>query len=341
MRRQAAVCVAIGVLLACGTASSLELSIAALAYQDETGSSFSVPVRPEVDLLRALSVRTSPDIIILSPARNAVDGPVRTFLDAARLCETQGYRFLLYGFVRKSEYSFYAEVKLLESEKRDVVAVFFNSDDAAHYDRFVGDLADRIASFFHEEIGLKPPVRKSPPRRNLLEVPMALGYWTPVGGDWSQVLAGLGSVNLGIRFIPASPLFVFLSSEWTIALGCDVEYDLGMSQPSYEGGVLHAVQLRLPIELFTQLSAGHSLGMGIGPLLRIDTLVQDRKYDDFYTATTAVGGLSVSVTYRYLVSDSLSLGMTAIVDVAFYNTPLSSFSPRIFIDWTPGHGSGR
>ena len=60
----------------------------------------------------------------------------------------EGYGYLLYGFVKHSEFSVTAEVKLLDAEKAAVAASFFNSDDSSHYPRLMKDLAVRIEEYF-------------------------------------------------------------------------------------------------------------------------------------------------------------------------------------------------
>ncbi len=315
---------------------AVEVRLAPLAVADDVGGSPSLGIHPERDLLADLQSAADSDVLEVRSAETEPEGRVLSFLEAARLCESRGYPYLLYGFVKRSEFSFSAEVKLLDAESKSVAATFFDSDDKDHYPRLMHDLALRIVSYFSNEVGLKPSAHKPASGQNLLAFPLTLGYWTPTSSAWSPVLAGLGAVDAGIRFIPFSPLFRLFSRDWYVALGLDVEYAIGMNQPGYESYFLHSARLRLPVELVFQAGGGHALSLGAGPLVQVDFMVQDRLYAPPYSKVTPTGGVSLSASYRYSFSELLSVGLETVFDIAFYEQPLMSVSPRIFLELTPG-----
>ena len=310
------------------------LYVAPLPLQDETGGPAAALPHPEADLVRQLDAIVTVDVLDVQKSSDPSDTPVRSFLDAARLCESHGYTYLLYGFVKRSEFSLYAEVKLLNAEKKEVAVSFFNSDGKDHYDRLMHDLAARIVDYFYVDVGLKPGVKRVP-ARNLLSFPLSLGYWSPADGTWNPVLSGLGSVTLGLRFIPVSPLFLLFSREWDLSFGLDAEYALGMNQPSQESFFLHSLRFRLPVELNAHLGGGHVVGLGVGPLLQVDIMNQDRRYASAFSDTAATGGVSINAFYRYAASSLISIGLSTVIDVAFYNQRLVTISPRLFILFSP------
>ncbi len=315
--------------------AALELHVAPLAVLEDSGGPAAGTLNPGEDLVRNLSEIAGGSALIVRAVDAPPSAPIRSYLDAARLCQSRGYALLLYGFVRHSDLSVSAEVKLLDAEKGTVAASFFNADDSRHYPRLMKDLAGRIQDYFSADVGLSPPPKKPEPERNLLSVPLSLGYWTPAGGEWSRVLAGLGSLSIGARFIPALPLFTFLTRPWFVAFGVQAEYGLGLNQPGYESFLLHEARVRIPIELGAEISAGHVLALAAGPLLVVDAMVQDRLYASSSASVTTVGGVSFGAHYRYAVSDSLSVGCGTIIDVAMYAAPLVTVSPRFDVVFTP------
>jgi hypothetical protein len=319
--------------------AGLELHVAPLAVLDDSSGPAPGTPDPGEDLVRSLSETASGSAFVVRAVESPPASPIRSYLDAARLCQARGYTYLLYGYLKRNELSLTAEVKLLDAEKGAIAASFFNSDDSNHYPRLIKDLAARIEDYFSADIGLNPPARKRDPQRNLLSVPVSLGYWTPAGGEWSPVLAGLGSLSIGARFIPARPLFTFLARPWFVALGIQAEYALGLNQPGYESFLLHEARLRIPIELDAEISTGHVLAFSAGPLLVVDTMVQDRLYAASNTSVTTVGGLALGACYRYTISESISVGCAVVVDVAMYANPLVTVSPRIDVELTPHRAS--
>lgn len=152
-------------------------------------------------------------------------------------------------------------------------------------------------------------------------------------------MAGLVCADLCIRFIPTMPLFHFLKKPGFLAMGMDTEYGLALNRPGFESFFFHVVKLRLPVEAFLELSGGHHVGLGLGPLLEIDTMLQSRLYGSTVTETTITPGVSFSILYNYAFSASVSLGISNILDVAFYAQPLVTYSPRVFVDLRLGGSS--
>ncbi len=333
MHARSLFCVLILAVLAQLDLSAMELFVAPLVLQDETGGA-ALSQHPDVDRVQSLGDMLTAEVLAVQRSNEPSGGSVRSFLDAARLCESQGYGYLLYGFVKSSPYSLYAEVKLLDAEKNEVAASFFNSDDRDHYDRLMRDLAARIVDYFYVDVGLKS-VEKKPPARNLVSFPLSLGYWTPASGNWNPVLSGLGSVTLGFRFTPVSPLFKVASREGEVSFGLDAEYALGMNQPSYESFFLHSLRFRMPAEVNVRLGKGHNLGFDAGPLLQIDMMSQDRRFAPTYADTSATGGISIAAQYSYTASRMVAVGFSTVIDIAMYAQPLVTVSPRLFVRLSP------
>jgi hypothetical protein len=314
-------------------AAALEVHVAPLAVVEDRESLQAGAGRPEADLLRELR-RESPGDGLAFREADAGASPT-SLLEAAALCERNGYTCLLYGYVRRTEVSLSAELKLLDPAGGRLAAVFFGGDDPAHYDRLMRDLAAKVREYFLSEMGL-PPVRTPEPRRNRLELAGWLGYWTPAGGEWDRVLAGIAAAGLGARLIPSDPLFRLRSRSGYLALGLEAEYGLGMNEPGYESFFLHAVKLRTTLEAVLDLPAGHAAGLGLGMLAELDTAAQDRKYASLFTGTTLAPGFCLSVLYRYRLTGRLTLGTAMLLEVVAYSPALVTFSPRLFAAFSKG-----
>lgn len=325
--------IALLILLLGGGVGAIDIYLAPIAYHDESGAESQDPKRPAEDLFQRLVKADLSQSVSLRKVEGAGQPPPESFLDAVRLSESQGYAYLLYGYVKRTTYSYYAEVKLFSQESKALSSAFIDSDDDQHYERFVDELSNKIITYISNDLGMGPPCPRNGPARNILTLPITIGYWTPTGGGWSAAMAGLVCADLSLRFVPALPLFRILNMPGFLALGLDAEYGLGMNQPGLETFFLHAVRLRLPVEVFLDLGSSHRLGLGVGPLLEIDTMLQSRLYSSTVTETTIIPGISFSLQYLYALSGSVSLGLATIVDVAFYSQPLVMFSPRLSVDF--------
>jgi hypothetical protein len=204
----------------------------------------------------------------------------------------------------------------------------------------VDDLAGKILAYFRDELGLGPGLPRSGPEKDLLTLPTSLGYWTPLGGPWGGALKGVACARAGLRLVPVSPLFSFAARPCRLALGLDLEYALGLNGPGLQSFVLHGLRLRLPVEAFMELGGGHSLGLGLGPLLQVDTMVQPRIHDSNLARTTISPGAFLSLSYRYALTRNASVGLSNDIEIASYSRPLISYSPTICLDFRLRQPSG-
>lgn len=312
----------------------LEVHLAPLVYMDETGGG-SRRSRPEADILRAMGEIRAGERLFVVRLPDPGESP-RSLLEAARLSELHACAHLLYGYVRRTSQSLHAEIKLYDREAGAVSAVFFASDDLDHYQRLVRDVAGKILAHLYGPGGVDPQPPVAEPERRIFTVPCSAGIWIPTAADWTGVMTGLAAAGAGVRLVPARPLFVLGRRPGYVAIGLDLDYALGRNQPGYESFLLHAFRVRLPAEVFLDYPGGHSAGIGFGPLLAVDLVAQDRKYDELSVGTTVAAGLSVSLAYRHTLTERLAVGLATLVDVVGYDRPLVTVSPRLHADFRPG-----
>jgi hypothetical protein len=338
---KAAACFRLRALLAatvlcalCPDAGAISVYLAPLSLIDEESAPLPQSLRPEGDLLARLDAIPLSGGVEFSPAKAGSAAPA-SFLDAARLCELEEYPYLIYGFIRRQETAYTAELKLIEREGKRIAASFVATDDTAHYDRLIADLAKKVGDYFLNDLAMEPGARRDDSLRNIFELPFSLGYWTPVGA-WAEGTMGLACVDLGCRFIPKKPLAAIKSKPFYLGAGLGIEYALGKNRTGFETSYLHRIKLRLPLEAYLGLGGGSYIGAGLGGLAEFDILSQDRKYGDAYAETSSAGGLSASLIYQYALSGRLAFGLELEFDAVFYSQPLYALSPRLFANYTLG-----
>jgi hypothetical protein len=320
---------ALALLLAALPARAISVYVAPIVYQDGQDPESRNTEQPAAELLKALDGKASGDLLGFSRTSGELPAP-RSFLEAMKLCESRDLSYLLYGYIKKSDYAYYAELKLLSRENKELAVTFVSGDDAGHYDRLIEDLAAKIFAYFRDELGLADKAEKAAPRRNAFSVSPALGYWAPGGSEEAKAITGLGSVTAGLRLVPLYPGFVRGSRRYYLSFGLDLEYALGMSAPGYESSFLHIGRARLPIELNCEVSDRSTISVGFAPLFEMDVLAQSRKYSNADVMATATPGASLSLSYMYEINPSFSIALELVADMAAYTTRFLSLSPRVF-----------
>ena len=143
-------------------------------------------------------------------------------------------------------------------------------------------------------------------------------------------MSGLALVTAGLRLVPLYPGFTSGSKIYYISFGIDIEYAIGMSAPDYENAFLHVGRVRVPFEVSCELSDRSTISAGLGPLFELDILVQARKYSGTFVGTTAAPGVSLSLSYSYMISPGASIACGLFADFAAYDPLFVSLSPRVF-----------
>jgi hypothetical protein len=329
---RALVGIALFFLFDAGRIGALDIYLAPVIYQDDESVAAADEKHPGDDLHTRLFAVPIADGVAFHDAEVQGDSVPRTFLEAASLCESQGYPYLLYGFVKRTGYSYYAELKLMERQRKDLAVSFISGDDDSHYERLLDDLSTKITSYVRTDLGMGSPRPQERAATNIVVLPMALGYWTPMGGSWSQAAAGLVTADASVRFIPSRPLFQLWTRPCFLALGVDLEYALGASQPGVESFFLHVAKVRLPVEAYMDFAGGHRIGFGLGPLLEVDTMAKAKQYGSTVIETTVVPGATFSVRYDYVLSRTVVIGLANIFDLALYAQPFFTYSPRLTVE---------
>jgi len=262
----------------------------------------------------------------------------RSLLEALRLCQRDGLPYLVYGYVRKTDLSYTAELKLVDGATKGIQQVFIASDAPDRYDRLVEELAGKLASYFTDELGFSRYDPERGVRRNLWSGSAALGYWSPAGGAWDEALAGILAVDAGVRLTPKYPSFVAKSRPWYVSAEGAVGYALGMNEADKEASLLHSAILRFGASLSVEPSPRYRIAVGAGPAFRFDVVVQSQKYGETTTSLSAVPAAYAALLWAYRLSERLDLEAELLLEDAWYRTPLVTVSPRIGIAYKIGKG---
>jgi hypothetical protein len=321
--------------MASAEAVTVQVSRFAIVAADDDEASKAL--RPDEDLLEIL--RATPFAESLSFSRAEGEEAPLSFLDAARLCELGGCPYLLYGYVKKQDSVYSSELKLLSREGKRIQASFYSTDDAGHYERLVADMARKVSDYFLVDLGVAEGAPPPEPRRNLFEVPLSIGYWSPTG-PWSEAMMGVFSVDLGLRFVPRRPWAALKSRPLYFGFGLRGEYGLGMSKPGYEDARFHRIVAKLPVDLIVDFGPERSLGLSLGGVMEFDLFRQERNYSGAYAETSSAGGFLASAFFRYALSDRFAIAFEMECVSLLYEEPLVVVSPRLRAEYSFG-GKGR
>jgi hypothetical protein len=333
MRKNASILLLLLIARACLFA--LDIGIAPLSYirdgQDTRGSSGT----EYASLLEGhLSSRSSGQYFGFSSlTKRGLGTPVSVF-DALSLCEGEGKDLLLYGYVQDTGPQTLCELKLLDFESKKIITTFYGADTTDMRERMFSDLGVKVVTYLNGRFGLPPPTEPLPPDNLLVRSPLMLGYWTPLGEAWCSVMLGTVSVFSGIEYIPDDLLAYVFGKEVYGATGLEVNYRLGIGNPSQYSAYLHGVELTVPLRAYMRITDIHEAYVGLGLAYASGAFLFQDSYSPSETATFSAWGYSLSAGYRANVFTGLSLCFDLTMRQVMHDRTLVTLSPSIGISHT-------
>ena len=321
-------------ILSCVILNSLEvIHVAPFYHIDEAKDE----VHPNNDYHKMLiqklhKIETGLDIVFSLASLSNVINPPQSLAEAIRVCQNEHANYLLYGYIATRDYTIYAEIKLLDYERRSITRIFYSTDDLANIDRLLNDLTVKILTFVEETYNIK--ILEHEPQYTEWWAYGRLGYWTPIGNEWFDLMIGTVSIDFGIVFFPADRLFVWWGFPVNLSIGLEVSYQFGLGKPDRYKAYDHIITFGLPFRITMRLNDQHGISGGIGLLYRFDLLQFQAPYDDGKLLPYTSLGASVPIGYSFRIREYLAISADNRFDILLnYNTAFFSYSLRFGVDY--------
>jgi len=269
------------------------------------------------------------DFSVLSIPRG--QNPPQSLSEAVRVCQNERANYLLYGFIASKEYTFYAEIKLLDYGRRSLSRTFYSVDDTDNMERLLDDLSKKILSFVEEAFNI--PVLERPPAFTEWSAFLKIGYWTPMGEDWTKLLVGTAMADLGFWVTPTDRLKVNYGYLSSLSTGLDLSYAFALGTRDRYDAYDHIIAVGLPIKLNFKLNSQNSLHTGVGLIYIFDLLYFKDPYDDSVLKVYRCFAGSLFLGYGFKIKEYLSFTVDNQLQLRFQRHPMPVFFARIGIDY--------
>jgi hypothetical protein len=308
---------------------AMDVHVAPLEYIDEVQGVVDSRQPLHTALLQEIQRNDTGTGLQFFPLRNRQINPPRSVLDAVRVCQDEHIDFLLYGFISKRDYTFYAEIKFFDYAGRAILKTIFAADDLDSYDRMLTDLSNKIISYVNAQFNLA--VLDETPRYTELWIPVDAGYWTPLGTEWNRLLMGTVAANTGLQVIPLDRLFVSGGKSFYISTGLGISYRLGMGNPSAYEAYENIITITGPVRLHLNLNRQNSISAGLGVQYSLDIMTVQEHYLDVSTTLYNTFGLEAYLGYTLKITKNLALYLDNVFEARFFTPLMFSYSPRLGI----------
>jgi len=307
---------------------ALEISIAPISYID--GKEEKVISRIEISkdiASRAEQQLYGKKIFVKEIKNKEVNAPV-SMIDAIKVSREERSEYLLYGYVEKKEYTYKAEIRFLDFEKKEIKKIFYSSDDIENYERLIKDISYKIVLYLDSIFDLGLTEEK--PGKLILSIPFSLGYWSYLSSQWMNTITGTGVISTGLDLITNDKTFPNLKHKTYLSCSLNIEYRYGLGKDDVELKDMHIISLSLPIRMHIEsLSKEEGIFLGFGFSYEYDIANLEEMYAGDKRSLYTHIGIMGSFGYQWRVNKKLRIAFDNIIDVGFQEHPMLSFSPRI------------
>ena len=255
---------------------AIEFTVAPLYFIDETSERVMAQNNFHDRLLRELGSAVTGTQLRFRSAGSFRYNPPQSVGDAIVFCRDEQVNYLIYGFIVRKDQTIQGELRLLDYERREVIAHFFAMDSRDREDELIKNLADKLFRFVKETYNII--VIPDPPAFTHIQFPVSLGYWQPVDKNWIKLIFGLIRIDGGIQIIPSDNVFTARGYAHYFSLGVDISYRLGVGNyyPAWD----HGFTFSFPLLLHRQLNERHEIYTGFGLMYSFDILYIKKPYED-------------------------------------------------------------
>lgn len=261
--------------------SAVEFGIAPFIIYDGEGMKISLNSVPSDNVYKQLTEKWLDGLIDFHKVNSEKTGDIYTVIDAYKVCTTEGYDYIIYGFIEKKEDCYFSNLKIYSSSEKKNIKNFYCSDDIEHYERLMNNLSLNVLQGIEEITGISELKEKQNKYRDFeMKVPLSIFYWSPLGNEWDQRVLGICGVNTGLEIYPPLPVKVMKSKLYDVSIKFNVDWSYGVNQPNYYALYLNSLTIVLPVIVHVHYNPKISAYFGCGFGYGLDMVLITPKYED-------------------------------------------------------------
>ena len=283
---------------------SSEIKIAPISVFDGSGNKVTPPFNPSKAIQSELEKHWFEGVISFSLLNEEMYGIPVTIIDANKICVNEKVDYLIYGFIKKNEKNWFAEIKLYDSNEKKIKQDFFASDNIEHYERLINNLCQME-----------------------LNIPAALFYWTPIDSKWGNKILGIAGLSTGVEFYPPQPIIIFKEKLFEFSIRTNLSWNIGINKKKTYPLILNTIAVSLPVLLHMHFDKRNSLYFGFGLAYEAELMSIRPKYEDKQFLYQNIISFETIAGYEFNLNEKINLFAELIFDFHMLGDGFVSVKP--------------
>lgn|SRR5574344_603281 len=294
-------------IMSFGISQTTNIQVAPLVIYTDTDTVISDYDDSNELITKNLQERWFEGLVLFNRLSKKQAGNIQSTFDAINICEAEKCDYLLYGYIKQTEYSIFAEVKLFNRNSKHIEKIFYSSDSKDEYIRLIATLSSNIAEYIGNLLNIDLDKKDEKIVFSTLSFPFSIGYWTHLNEVWNTHLLGIIRVSSGIYWKPPFLLPMFLGKKLSLYIEPEISFKYALGNTDYYPANYFSIECDVPVYLTMLINNVHSISFGLGFLYEFNILNIISKYEDESTHIANDFGLLLSLVYDYSLNNKWDL----------------------------------
>lgn len=285
-----------------------EIKVAPLAVYDMNGNKTTLPSDPAKEIYAELEKLWTGGLVHFSRLDESKCGIPVTIIEANKISVSENADYLIYGYVKKNETNYLAEIKFYSTNEKKIVTEFFASDSSGHYERMLAFLSGNIVEGIKEISGINHfELQEKKTRPTELRIPVSAFYWNPIDNKWGSKILGIAGASTGLEFYPRQPVSIKKGKLIDFSTRLDVSWAFGKNKRDAYPLKLNMVTISLPVLVHVHFDEDHSIYAGFGFAYNSELMNITPKYEGEQFNFQNVFSFENIIGYEFRINKTVSL----------------------------------
>lgn len=256
---------------------------------------------------------------------------VRSSYDALKLCREEKIKYLIYGWIKKSEYTYEGELRIFDGEGRKNIFTVYEKEGVENYEKFIKNISKKVLESLHEIFYI--PKQEEVEKYSRINVGPDIWYWTFMNKSWVKYMSGTIGVGGSFEIIPDDSVFFIKTYPVYFSVGLSLDYRLAVNRKEAVKSYLNNINAVGYTNMYINFYDIHRVYGKAGVLYALDILQYQDKYSDGKVNTSGAVGLIIGFGYKYSVSEKIKIIFANEAEFVFYKKVMSKYLGKVGVEF--------
>lgn len=256
---------------------------------------------------------------------------VRSSYDALKLCREEKIKYLIYGWIKKSEYTYEGELRIFDGEGRKNIFTVYEKDGVDNYEKFIKNISKKVLESLHEIFYI--PKQEEAEKYSKINVGPDIWYWTFMNKSWVKYMSGTIGIGGSFEIIPDDSVFFIKTYPVYFSVGLSLDYRLAVNRKEAVKSYLNNINAVGYTNMYINFYDIHRVYGKAGVLYALDILQYQDKYSDGKVSTSGAVGLIIGFGYKYSVSEKIKIIFANEAEFVFYKKVMSKYLGKVGVEF--------